>query len=57
MDMKQAAFAAKRYFAFRTVIPCHYKTFPILEQSADNLIAGLPDANVIEPAVMRAIEL
>ena len=57
MDMKQAAFAAKRYFDFKTVIPCHYKTFPILEQSAEDLIAGLPGTSVIEPVVMQAIEL
>ncbi len=57
MDMKGAAYAAKRYFNFKTVIPCHYKTFPILEQSAQDLINGLPGVNVIEPEVMRAIEI
>ncbi len=57
MDMKGAAYAAKRYFNFSTVIPCHYKTFPILEQSAQDLINGLPGVNVIEPEVMQAIEI
>ncbi|SPJ28551.1 metal-dependent hydrolase [Falsiruegeria mediterranea] len=57
MDMKGAAYAAKRYFAFKTVIPCHYGTFPILEQSADDLRAGLPGVDVIEPQVMQAITL
>lgn len=57
MDMKGAAYAAKRYFDFKTVIPCHYGTFPILEQSADDLKAGLPGVDVIEPQVMQAIEL
>ena len=42
MDMKRAAYAAKRYFNFTTVIPCHYRTFPLLEQSADVLKSGLP---------------
>ncbi len=56
MDMKQTAYAAKKYFDFKTVIPCHYKTFPILEQSADDLFAGLPGVDVIEPEVMKAIE-
>mgnify|MGYP000104925083 CR=1 FL=1 len=37
MDMAGAAYAAKRYFDFKTVIPCHYKTFPILEQDAKAL--------------------
>ncbi|MEX0350549.1 MAG: metal-dependent hydrolase [Paracoccaceae bacterium] len=55
MDMKAAAYAAKRYFNFKTVIPCHYKTFPILAQSAQELIDGLPGVAVIEPEVMTAI--
>ena len=57
MDMKQAAYAAKRYFNFKTVIPCHYKSFPILEQDAKDLIEGLPGVDVIEPEVMKAIEI
>ncbi|MBE1283066.1 MAG: metal-dependent hydrolase [Rhodobacteraceae bacterium] len=55
MDMKGTAYAAKRYFDFKTVIPCHYKTFPILEQSAQDLIDGLPGVAVIEPEIMKAI--
>ena len=57
MDMARAAYAARRYFNFKTVIPCHYKTFPLLEQSAQVLIDGLPGVTVIEPEVMKAITL
>ena len=57
MDMARAAWAAKRYFNFRTVIPCHYRTFPLLEQSADVLKEGLPGVDVIEPEVLVPIEL
>ncbi len=57
MDMRRAAYAAKTFFDFKIVIPCHYKTFPILEQSAEALIAALPDVKVIEPEVMRAIKI
>ena len=57
MDMSRAAYAAKTFFDFKTVIPCHYKTFPILEQSAEALVAALPGVNVIEPQVMEAIEV
>lgn len=57
MDMAQAAYAAKRYFNFRTVIPGHYRTFPLLEQDAQQLDAGLPGVDVIEPQVMQAITL
>ena len=57
MNMSRAAFAAKKYFNFKTIIPCHYKTFPILEQSAQDLIKSLPDVQVIEPTVLRTITL
>ncbi|MFC5736476.1 metal-dependent hydrolase [Sinirhodobacter huangdaonensis] len=57
MDMKAAAWAARKYFNFRTVIPCHYRTFPLLEQNAAALKAGLPKAEVIEPEVMEPILL
>ncbi|WP_121064404.1 metal-dependent hydrolase [Chachezhania antarctica] len=57
MSMKAAAYAARRYFNFDTVIPGHYKTFPLLEQSAEVLIEELPDVKVIEPVLLEAIEL
>lgn len=57
MDMARAAYAAKRYFDFKTVIPCHYRTFPLLEQNADVMKATLPGVDVIEPDVMDAITL
>ncbi|SMR70776.1 L-ascorbate metabolism protein UlaG, beta-lactamase superfamily [Aliiroseovarius halocynthiae] len=57
MDMARAAYAANRYFDFKTVIPCHYKTFPILAQSADELIAALPNVNVIEPELLKPITI
>ena len=57
MDMRRAGYAAKNFFDFKTVIPCHYRTFPILEQSAEELAAALPGVDVIEPEVMQAIEI
>lgn len=57
MDMKGAAFAAKKFFDFKVVIPCHYKTFPLLAQSAEDLITGLPGVKVVEPEVLSAIEV
>ena len=57
MDMKRAAYAAKTFFDFKTVIPCHYKTFPILEQNADLLKAELSGVEVIEPEVLKTIEI
>lgn len=55
MDMDRAAYAAKRYFNFKTVIPCHYGTFPILAQSAQPLIDGLPGVDVKTPDVMEPL--
>jgi len=57
MDMDRAAYAAKRYFDFKTVIPCHYKTFPALAQSAQPLVDALPGVRVIEPEVLVPIVL
>lgn len=56
MGMDGAAYAAKRYFNFTTVIPCHYMTFPVLAQSAQPLIDALPDVDVKTPAVMETLE-
>jgi len=58
MDMEMAAYAARTYFDFKVVIPCHYRTMPMLEQTAEALINGvMPGTSVIEPQVMEAIKL
>lgn len=55
MDMARATWAARKFFDFKTVIPCHYRTFPLLEQSAQAMIDGLPGVDVIEPEVLVPI--
>jgi len=57
MDMARAAWAAKRFFNFKTVIPGHYRTFPALEQSADALVAALPGVRVLAPEVMETVTI
>ncbi|MGY6411957.1 MAG: metal-dependent hydrolase [Alkalilacustris sp.] len=57
MDMQRAAWAAKTFFDFDLVIPCHYKTFPLLAQSAEAMVAALPGVKVVEPEVLVAIEV
>lgn len=57
MDMNRAAFAARKYFNFQTVIPVHYRTFPLLAQDAGPLIGGLPGVNVLTPEVMETVDL
>jgi len=57
MDMKRAGYAAAKFFDFKSIIPCHYRTFPLLEQSAEVLARAVPKANVIEPEVLVPIEI
>lgn len=46
MGGKMAAFAVKKYFDFDAVLPCHYGTFPILDQTADAFVEGLKGTKV-----------
>lgn len=57
MDMARAAYAARRWFRFELVIPCHYRTFPLLAQDASVLRDGLPGVRVVEPEVLVPIEV
>ena len=36
-----AALACKRYFSFSTILPCHYKTFPLLVPDADGFVSEM----------------
>jgi L-ascorbate metabolism protein UlaG (beta-lactamase superfamily) len=36
-----AALACQRYFNFGTVIPCHYGTFGIIDQTPEKFVAGM----------------
>ncbi len=33
-----AALACRRFFKFETVVPCHYASFPIIDQTADKFV-------------------
>ncbi len=57
MDQHRAAYAAKTFFDFKTIVPCHYKTFPVLAQDVEELKAALPDIEVLQLDVMRAHEI
>jgi L-ascorbate metabolism protein UlaG (beta-lactamase superfamily) len=54
-----AALACRRFFNFETVIPCHYKTFGLLDQTPDKFIAGMEGSgvNVVAPDVGKTVEL
>ena len=43
MGAKSAALACRRYFNFKTVIPAHYGTFPIIDQTADSFVAEMAE--------------
>lgn len=43
MGAKSAALACTRYFDFETIIPCHYGSFPVIDQSADGFIDAMGD--------------
>lgn len=54
-----AALACQRFFAFETVIPCHYASFPIVDQSADAFTQAMKgsDTNVLVPERGKPVEL
>jgi L-ascorbate metabolism protein UlaG (beta-lactamase superfamily) len=59
MGGEVAALACKRFFHFETIIPCHYGTFPLLDQTPDRFKATLgPDASkVVVPTIGETIEI
>jgi len=57
MGARTAAFACKTYFEFDTILPCHYATFPMLDQSADAFVTEMGAANVAVPKVGGSIEV
>ena len=51
MGARTAALACKRFFQFEKVIPCHYGTFPIIDQTADKFVAEMGGNSVVVPKV------
>jgi L-ascorbate metabolism protein UlaG (beta-lactamase superfamily) len=39
-----AALACQRFFDFKTAIPCHYGTFPIIDQTPEKFVTGMEGA-------------
>jgi L-ascorbate metabolism protein UlaG (beta-lactamase superfamily) len=50
-----AALACRRFFKFDTVIPCHYASFGIIDQTPDKFVAGMEGSGV-KVAVARVGE-
>jgi L-ascorbate metabolism protein UlaG (beta-lactamase superfamily) len=46
MGAATAAFAVRRFFKPRAVIPCHYGTFPIIAPDADAFVAAMEGSGI-----------
>ncbi|MEM9099584.1 MAG: metal-dependent hydrolase [Pseudomonadota bacterium] len=57
MDIDRAVFACKKFFDLKMAIPCHYKTFPLLAQSADPFVAAMAPVSVPVLDVMESVEI
>ena len=59
MGARLAAMACKRYFKFRRIVPMHYGTFPLLDQSPEKFIAemGADSGKVLVPEKGKAVAL
>jgi L-ascorbate metabolism protein UlaG (beta-lactamase superfamily) len=57
MGPQEAALACRKYFEFETIVPIHYGTFPLIEQTPDSFVAALEGYNVVVPEVGGAVTL
>ncbi len=57
MDGKAAALACQRYFTFSDVLPMHYGTFPIIDQTPEVFVKAMEGAKakVHTPAIGEAL--
>jgi L-ascorbate metabolism protein UlaG (beta-lactamase superfamily) len=54
-----AALACRRFFKFETTVPCHFGTFPMIDQTADKFVAGMEGSGVkvALPKIGQTIEI
>jgi L-ascorbate metabolism protein UlaG (beta-lactamase superfamily) len=57
MGPEMAAYAVNTWFDFKTVIPCHYATFPVLVKTADEFVAKVTKGKVWAPEPMESREV
>jgi L-ascorbate metabolism protein UlaG (beta-lactamase superfamily) len=59
MGAERAAFAVKRFFKPKAVIPCHFGSFPIIAQTADAFVAAMEGSGVqvVVPHVGTAVTM
>jgi L-ascorbate metabolism protein UlaG (beta-lactamase superfamily) len=49
MGASRGAHACNSYFAFKTIFPAHFGTFPIIDQTPDAFVALMKGQNVVVP--------
>ena len=54
-----AALACRRFFKFEAVLPCHYATFPMIDQTAEKFVTGMEGSatKVLAPKVGGTVEV
>lgn len=57
MGARTAAMACRKFFNFDMVIPCHYGTFPIIDQTPEKFLSEARDQKVVIPKVGELIEV
>jgi L-ascorbate metabolism protein UlaG (beta-lactamase superfamily) len=57
MGAKTAAMACKRYLDFKTIVPIHYGTFPIIDPDASKFEAEMGGQNVVVPQIGGEVAL
>jgi L-ascorbate metabolism protein UlaG (beta-lactamase superfamily) len=50
-----AALACKRYFEFEIIVPCHYGSFPIIDQTADAFVSAMEGAESVRLAAVGEV--
>ncbi len=45
-----AALSCKRFFDFETIIPCHFGTFPAIDQTAESFLAAMDESDKVKVA-------
>ena len=53
---KAAAFACKKFFSFKSILPCHYGTFPgMLDPDASKFVEEMKGHNVLVPKIGETV--
>lgn len=58
MGARSAAFACKKYFSFKSILPCHYGTFAgMLDADASKFVAEMKGHNVLVPKIGETVSV